>query len=154
MSRNKGNTVSQLNPVQTEICTRITQKIFDMPISFFFREPVRLDEVPNYKETIKKPMDLSTVLVKLTDHAYKNVDQWKDDMNLIWNNAQKFNPEGNVVHHIAGDLQLVFKRKSEHIGKTEFDDWQNKVRKAYQKLQQVVDAKPMPKAKIILRSSN
>ncbi|XP_056141706.1 ATPase family AAA domain-containing protein 2-like isoform X2 [Lampris incognitus] len=58
-----------------------------------FTKPVDLDEVPDYAEVIKQPMDLSTVLSKIDLHKYGTVNEFLHDVDLIWQNALEYNPD-------------------------------------------------------------
>ncbi|XP_047455651.1 ATPase family AAA domain-containing protein 2-like isoform X2 [Mugil cephalus] len=58
-----------------------------------FTKPVDLEEVPDYAEVIKKPMDLSTVLAKIDLHQYVTVKEFLQDVDLIWQNALEYNPD-------------------------------------------------------------
>ncbi|KAM4581278.1 ATPase family AAA domain-containing protein 2 isoform 3-T3 [Odontesthes bonariensis] len=58
-----------------------------------FTKPVDLEEVPDYAEVIKKPMDLSTVLSKIDFHQYGTVKEFLTDVDLIWQNALEYNPD-------------------------------------------------------------
>ncbi|XP_035984936.1 ATPase family AAA domain-containing protein 2 isoform X2 [Fundulus heteroclitus] len=58
-----------------------------------FTKPVDLEEVPDYAEVIKTPMDLSTVLSRIDLHHYVTVKEFLQDVDLIWQNALKYNPD-------------------------------------------------------------
>ncbi|KAM6994457.1 ATPase family AAA domain-containing protein 2 [Tautogolabrus adspersus] len=58
-----------------------------------FTKPVDLEEVPDYAEVIKKPMDLSTVLSNVDLHKYATVKEFHQDVDLIWQNALEYNPD-------------------------------------------------------------
>uniref|UniRef100_A0A3Q3KVE1 ATPase family AAA domain-containing protein 2 n=1 Tax=Mastacembelus armatus TaxID=205130 RepID=A0A3Q3KVE1_9TELE len=58
-----------------------------------FTKPVDLEEVPDYAEVIKKPMDLSTVLSRIDLHQYGTVKEFLQDVDLIWQNALEYNPD-------------------------------------------------------------
>ncbi|KAM8869662.1 ATPase family AAA domain-containing protein 2 [Spinachia spinachia] len=58
-----------------------------------FTKPVDLEEVPDYGEVIKKPMDLSTVLTNIDLHKYGTVKEFLQDVDLIWQNALEYNPD-------------------------------------------------------------
>ena len=58
-----------------------------------FTKPVDLEEVPDYAEVIKKPMDLSTVLSNIDLHRYGAVKDFLQDVDLIWQNALEYNPD-------------------------------------------------------------
>ncbi|XP_040899672.1 ATPase family AAA domain-containing protein 2-like isoform X2 [Toxotes jaculatrix] len=58
-----------------------------------FTKPVDLEEVPDYAEVIKKPMDLSKVLTNIDLHQYATVKEFLQDVDLIWQNALEYNPD-------------------------------------------------------------
>uniref|UniRef100_A0A3B4AX49 ATPase family AAA domain-containing protein 2 n=1 Tax=Periophthalmus magnuspinnatus TaxID=409849 RepID=A0A3B4AX49_9GOBI len=65
-----------------------------------FTKPVDLEEVPDYAEVIKKPMDLSTVLTKIDLHQYGTVREFLHDVDLIWQNALEYNPDRDPSRQI------------------------------------------------------
>ncbi|KAJ8268337.1 hypothetical protein COCON_G00135090 [Conger conger] len=58
-----------------------------------FTKPVDVQEVPDYLTVIKQPMDLSTVLSKIDLHKYVTVNEFIQDVDLIWKNALEYNPD-------------------------------------------------------------
>ena len=138
-SRSQFTLSGNLTQTQVKYMLKITQKIYDFPISLDFREPVNLKD---YLEKIKKPMDLGTVLEKIKKGAYPNVEKWREDMNLIWKNALSYNNQTSLLWFIASELQIVFKQMSEEIPKNDLEEWRYKVKRAHQKLIKVAEAKP------------
>ncbi|KAK8891369.1 hypothetical protein M9Y10_028577 [Tritrichomonas musculus] len=138
------NANSTLNQVQLQNCVKITKKINDFTMARFFRQPVdpKRDGAEDYLEKIKKPMDLGTVLQNLHDNKYASVDQWRNDMNLIWKNAMTYNNPTSPLYIIAQDLQETFKKMTENIPRTQTVEWIMKVRKEHLILQRIIDAKP------------
>lgn len=133
-----------MNQVQSQFCTSITKKINDFPMARYFAQPVdpKIDGVADYFDKIKKPMDLGTVLQNLHDNKYLSVDQWKNDMNLIWKNAMTYNGPGYPLYIIAQDLQDTFRKMTETIPRTHTIEWLMKVRKEHLALQRIIMAKP------------
>lgn len=83
------NTLRELRLFLRDVTTRLSQdKRFKA-----FTKPVDLEEVPDYAEVIKKPMDLSTVLSKVDLHHYGTVKEFLQDVDLIWQNALEYNPD-------------------------------------------------------------
>uniref|UniRef100_A0A665T9P0 ATPase family AAA domain-containing protein 2 n=1 Tax=Echeneis naucrates TaxID=173247 RepID=A0A665T9P0_ECHNA len=83
------NTLRELRLFLRDVTNRLSQdKRFKA-----FTKPVDLDEVPDYAEVIKKPMDLSTVLSKIDLHRYGTVKEFLEDVDLIWQNALEYNPD-------------------------------------------------------------
>ncbi|ADM12085.1 transcriptional activator Spt7 [Encephalitozoon intestinalis ATCC 50506] len=71
--------------------TRILTAIKSFDQSKIFLRRVLKKDAPNYYEVIKKPMDLSIVQKKIG--KYRSFEEFKADLNLIWDNCLKFNQE-------------------------------------------------------------
>lgn len=69
-------------------------------------DPVAL-KIPTYPDVIKNPMDLGTVETKLKADQYSSVQAFADDLQLIVDNAAKFNGPQHVVTH-AGNNMLAY----------------------------------------------
>jgi hypothetical protein len=144
----RGTTLSlaaNMTEVQRAHCVKITNKLIKLPISFAFRLPVDpvADELPDYYQKIKNPMDLGTVVQKLQHGQYSSLDKWKDDIGQIWKNAAIYNGETSPIVLLARELAELFKRYCEAIPKTELEAWLIKVRKTEQKLMQQLQTRPV-----------
>lgn len=83
------DTLRELRLFLRDVTTRLsTDKRFKA-----FTKPVDLEEVPDYADVIKKPMDLSTVLSKIDLHQYRTVKEFLEDTDLISQNALEYNPD-------------------------------------------------------------
>jgi bromodomain-containing factor 1 len=69
-------------------------------------DPVAL-KIPTYPDVIKRPMDLGTVESKLKNDQYASVQAFADDLQLIVDNAAKFNGPQHAVTH-AGNNMLAY----------------------------------------------
>lgn len=138
------NSNSTLNQVQLQYCIKITKKMNDFTMARYFRQPVdpKRDGAEDYFDKIRKPMDIGTVLQNLQDNKYSSVDQWRNDMNLIWKNAMTYNNPQSPLYIIAQDLQETFKKMTEYIPRTQTVEWIIKVRKEHSILQRIIDARP------------
>lgn len=58
-----------------------------------FSKPVDPEEVPDYTQVIRNPMDFSTMKTKIDHHKYHTVKMFLDDIDLICNNALEYNPD-------------------------------------------------------------
>lgn len=76
-----------------------------------FRNPVDLNEFPDYEKFIKKPMDLSTITKKVERTEYLYLSQFVNDVNQMFENAKTYNPKGNAVFKCAETMQEVFDKK-------------------------------------------
>jgi hypothetical protein len=81
------------------------------------------DNVPTYLHIIHHPMDLGTVRRKLESGQYRTVQQWKDDVELIWDNSYHFNGRQSLVSVLAKQLQQTFRDLTEHITGNPVADW-------------------------------
>ncbi|TMW58938.1 hypothetical protein Poli38472_007083 [Pythium oligandrum] len=66
-----------------------------------FLFPVDPEAVPDYYLIIKNPMDLNSMREKLNDGDYTCFEQFLDDIQLIVQNANLFNPKRSATRHIA-----------------------------------------------------
>jgi len=65
-----------------------------------FLKPVDLEEVPDYFEVIKEPMDLSTIMTKINSHKYVACKQFLKDVDLITNNCLEYNPDRDTYDRL------------------------------------------------------
>ncbi|KAL2308296.1 hypothetical protein Nmel_001309 [Mimus melanotis] len=76
-----------------------------------FTKPIDPEEASNYKDTVKQPMDLSTVLSKIDMHQYLTARDFLTDIDLICSNALQYNPKkrsaGHLLRHKACSLSDI-----------------------------------------------
>ncbi|KAI8439645.1 hypothetical protein MSG28_013358 [Choristoneura fumiferana] len=60
-----------------------------------FTKPVDLEEVTDYLDIIKQPMDLETMMTKVDIHKYNCAKEFLDDIDLICANALEYNPDSD-----------------------------------------------------------
>lgn len=56
-----------------------------------FIDPVRKEDVPDYYDVIKKPVDLSTLRKKIENHQLKSVTEVAADVAQMFENAEFYN---------------------------------------------------------------
>ncbi|TFY67927.1 hypothetical protein EVJ58_g1329 [Rhodofomes roseus] len=76
-----------------------------------FLQPVNADEVPDYYEVIKQPMDFSTMEHKLETNQYSNLDAFLADAQLVLENCRTYNPEGTVYYKNSIKLEKFLKEQ-------------------------------------------
>ncbi|OWB63687.1 hypothetical protein B5S29_g4688 [[Candida] boidinii] len=81
------------------------------PSSWPFVNPVNKEEVPDYYEVIKEPMDLSTMEIKLENDAYEEFDDFIYDCKLIFNNCKRYNGESTTFYKNAMKLEKFIANK-------------------------------------------
>ena len=96
-------------------------------------------QVPDYLEVIKEPMDLATILHRIDCHYYSTCMQYLNDIDLITNNALKYNPDrdpldklirhracelADLAHsHIKSQLEPEFEKVSQHWQTSPHRSW-------------------------------
>merc|ERR1712029_810259 len=66
-------------------------RLFRCPESEPFREPVNMEEFPDYNRVINTPMDLSLVRESLTSGEYNSPLELQKDVMLIFSNSFQYN---------------------------------------------------------------
>ncbi|PVU98872.1 hypothetical protein BB559_001219 [Furculomyces boomerangus] len=99
-----------LNQGESKTLLKILRKLQTHPSGLEFLQPVDpvKQQVPDYYNVVKKPMDLSTIESKLVDKKYKTKELFYDDVNLIVKNCNLFNPEGSFVYEQGRQLLELF----------------------------------------------
>ncbi|XP_034777052.2 ATPase family AAA domain-containing protein 2B-like [Acipenser ruthenus] len=74
-----------------------------------FAKPVDVEEVSDYLEVIKQPMDLSKIMTKIDTHKYFTGMEFLADIDLISGNALEYNPDKDpgdkIIRHRACTLK-------------------------------------------------
>ncbi|MBN3287571.1 ATD2B protein, partial [Polyodon spathula] len=74
-----------------------------------FAKPVDIEEVSDYLEVIKQPMDLSKIMTKIDTHKYFTGTEFLADIDLISSNALEYNPDKDprdkIIRHRACTLK-------------------------------------------------
>jgi len=70
----------------------------------FFAWPVTDNIAPGYSTIIKKPMDFSTMKMKIEDNQYKMLQEFTDDFSLMCNNAMEYNQPDTIYFKAAKRL--------------------------------------------------
>eukprot|EP00894_Picocystis_sp_ML_P000751 jgi/Pico_ML_1/51268/g2329.t1 len=112
-------TEAERHQEKMERALAIVRKLVDLPEAELFSEPVDAEAlgIPEYREVIKEPMDLGTILGRLEvgeaqgwdKCIYKGIDDVKRDIELVWNNCYTFNMPGEPISEMCKDLEKVFK---------------------------------------------
>ncbi|XP_021910584.1 bromodomain-containing protein DDB_G0270170-like isoform X2 [Carica papaya] len=97
-----------------------------------FAEPVDPDEVEDYYEIIKEPMDFGTMRAKLHEGMYSSLEQFEHDAFLISKNAMHFNSSSTIyfrqaraIHELAKKVFHALKMDPENF-ESEFSETRRK----------------------------
>jgi len=66
---------------------------------------------PDYYDLIKNPIDMKKIKDKTEAFDYTDVDQFVEDFNLMFNNAQEYNQEGSQIFNDSVTLQKKIKEE-------------------------------------------
>ena len=80
-----------------------------------FLQPVNKDEVLDYYEVIKQPMDLSTMETKLEQDQYETPEDFVRDALLVYNNCRRYNSETTPYHKAATKLEKEMWKKIKEV---------------------------------------
>ncbi|KAM9704274.1 ATPase family AAA domain-containing protein 2B isoform 2-T2 [Menidia menidia] len=105
LAEQEDNTLRELRLFLRDVTKRLaTDKRFNI-----FSKPVDIEEVSDYLEVIRQPMDLSTVMTKIDTHRYLTAKDFLVDIDLICSNALEYNPDKDpgdkVIRHRACSLK-------------------------------------------------
>ncbi|KAL4488888.1 hypothetical protein ABPG72_005675 [Tetrahymena utriculariae] len=90
----------------------VLQSLFDNSDSLEFRFPVDYLALGliDYPNVIKKPMDLTTVKNKINTQSYDTIEDFLDDIQLIWDNCKLYNAQGSWIWKLADKLDKYYKK--------------------------------------------
>nr|KYP47790.1 Bromodomain and PHD finger-containing protein 3 [Cajanus cajan] len=80
-----------------------------------FSEPVDPEELPDYHDIIKQPMDFGTVRKKLDGGLYADLEQFEKDVFLICSNAMQYNSADTIYHRQARAMQEIARKDFENL---------------------------------------
>jgi histone acetyltransferase len=95
-----------------EIFTNIEKSDHSWP----FMEAVRQEEVPDYYNVIKDPIDLSKIQEKLNNGIYKTKEMFLADITLMCENCKTFNPPDTIFYKTAHDLHRLCDQEMRRLG--------------------------------------
>jgi histone acetyltransferase len=98
------------NALKSELLS-VVRKVEEQQFSWPFREPVDTNEVKDYLEVIKEPIDLSTIdkRIRKGDH-YKSKKMLYADLMLMVNNCKLYNDEASTYVQCAVNLENYLKK--------------------------------------------
>ncbi|CAI5656181.1 unnamed protein product [Oreochromis niloticus] len=76
-----------------------------------FLTPVNHRAVPGYRKVIKKPMDFSTIKEKLTSNQYLNLETFIIDVNLVFDNCERFNEDDSEIGRAGHRMRRFFDKR-------------------------------------------
>ena len=115
-----------LSPINEETkikLLKILLSISKLEESFEFLEPVDYIKynIPDYPKIIKNPRDLGSIKIKLENDEYETVQEFLNDIQLVWDNCHTYNPPMNHVTKLAKFCEKKFKKEFQKTFKFNID---------------------------------
>lgn len=94
-------------------CLPVIRKLINDPCGWVFRDPVDPVELglPDYFDIVKNPMHLALIEQKLESGVYKDMDEFRAEVRLVFENAILYNGEKSDVGEMASDMLKSFERE-------------------------------------------
>ncbi|OCB89229.1 SNF2-family ATP dependent chromatin remodeling factor snf21 [Sanghuangporus baumii] len=73
-----------------------------------FKELPDRRDYPDYYQMIQQPIAMSHLRKRAQTNYYKDVQQYRDEWRLMFNNARTYNVEGSLVYIDADEMEKVF----------------------------------------------
>ena len=118
-----------------QFCSQITNTLFDDPVAGIFRVPAYQSDQDPYLQYIQKPMDFGTIKKKLKDNSYFNINDWKQDVELVFSNAVEYNTAQSLIGGIALHLKRKYEKLLERFNLSNKQNYEERLRKLYRELQ-------------------
>jgi histone acetyltransferase len=90
---------------------QIYNEVKNHPSSWPFRKPVDKEEVPDYYDVIRFPMDLQTMGQRLKSGYYVSRKLFIADMTRMLNNCKVYNDMDTDYYTCATDMETFFASK-------------------------------------------
>ncbi|XP_069389334.1 bromodomain adjacent to zinc finger domain protein 2B isoform X3 [Paralichthys olivaceus] len=94
-----------------EMCRVLLAELEAHQDAWPFLIPVNNKAVPGYKKVIKKPMDFSTIREKLTNNQYLNLETFIIDVNLVFDNCEKYNEDDSEIGRAGHNMRRFFDQR-------------------------------------------
>uniref|UniRef100_UPI0037E82B33 bromodomain adjacent to zinc finger domain protein 2B n=1 Tax=Semicossyphus pulcher TaxID=241346 RepID=UPI0037E82B33 len=107
----KAKTAKENNSNGLGMCGVLLDELEAHPNAWPFLTPVNLKSVPGYRKVIKKPMDFSTIREKLTNNQYLNLETFIIDVNLVFENCEKFNEDDSEIGRAGHSMRRFFDKR-------------------------------------------
>ncbi|KAG6851364.1 hypothetical protein H0H93_005762 [Arthromyces matolae] len=100
-------------PINDKKCKDVLKALAKVPEAGIFSRPVDpiADGCPTYLDEIAQPMDFGTMATKLGQNKYATMEDFSDDVELVFRNCRKFNPPGTFPVTCADICEKVFRKE-------------------------------------------
>ncbi|XP_027007423.1 bromodomain-containing protein 1 isoform X1 [Tachysurus fulvidraco] len=114
----------QLSPLNI-LLKAVLEQLQEKDQAKIFAQPVSIEEVPDYMDHIRHPMDFSTMRKRIDAQAYSNLDDFEADFDLIISNCMKYNAKDTYFYRSAVRLRdqggVLLRKARRHIESIGFE---------------------------------
>ncbi|KAF7694049.1 bromodomain-containing protein 1 isoform X2 [Silurus meridionalis] len=114
----------QLSPLNI-LLRAVLDQLQEKDQAKIFSQPVSIEEVPDYLDHIKHPMDFSTMRQRIDTQAYSNLDDFEADFDLIIANCMKYNAKDTYFYRAAARLRdqggVLLRKARRHVERVGFE---------------------------------
>lgn len=109
-------------------CKTIIQQILQHTSVWPFKQAVKKEDVPDYYDIIKEPIDFTTISKRLdTDNYYTTKSKFVHEVKLVFKNAKKYNQPQTIYYKCAEELENYSNKILDNLKEEgEFDDRNDK----------------------------
>ena len=85
--------------------------------AYIFANPVNYKElnIPDYPQIVTNPMDFSTIRTKLKEHKYEQIQDFMDDMELVFYNCKTYNGTESEVGRIGVEVHSEYQNIAQQL---------------------------------------
>lgn len=83
------------------IIVPLHQRITTLKDGNIFQSPIKATEAPDYRDIVKRPVDLRTIRQRVKDGAITNSLEYRREIYLMFANAIMYNRPGSSVYRMA-----------------------------------------------------
>lgn len=96
---------------------RMLQNLSRNASAWIFQEPVNVQtlKIPDYYTIVKKPMDFGTIKGKLKEQRYSNINEFMEDMELVFYNCKLYNGEVSGVGQMGKQVHDEYLKLVEQL---------------------------------------
>ena len=129
---------------QLNECIKITKFLINSPGCSIFKTPVDpiQDNLVDYFDKIKSPQDLGTILERLSNGNYNSINNWKNDINLVFDNARKYFGPHSFITVLSNSMENKFNKIYSKIFFTSSENWMNEINNKFHKINRLMKSAP------------
>ncbi|XP_075039190.1 protein polybromo-1 isoform X2 [Mixophyes fleayi] len=86
----------------------------------FFHLPSK-KKYPDYYQQIKNPVSLQQIRTKLKNQEYESLDHLESDLNLMFENAKRYNVPNSAIYKRVFKLQQLMQAKKKELARRDLD---------------------------------